>query len=132
MSNSPLTQPYPKVQSGEERMAESLTEWSQNGEDENQLVERMMDLLSPAPPVLSPVDMTYATQVAPIRIGPKGLGPADGTAEDEYSRWYATRVATVILIRDDGRITFVERDRTKLKDGEVVPANGERKEVFTV
>jgi uncharacterized protein with NRDE domain len=49
MSNSPLTQPYPKVQSGEERMAESLTEWSQNGEDENQLVERMMDLLSQVP-----------------------------------------------------------------------------------
>lgn len=49
MSNSPLTQPYPKVQSGEERMAESLIEWAQNGEDEDELVERMMVLLSQVP-----------------------------------------------------------------------------------
>ncbi|CAK9783531.1 unnamed protein product [Cutaneotrichosporon oleaginosum] len=39
MSNSPLTEPYPKVQSGEERMAESLTEWARNDEEEDQLVE---------------------------------------------------------------------------------------------
>lgn len=75
--------------------------------------------------------MTYATQVAPLRIGSTGLGPVDD-AGDEHARWYATRVATVILVRDDGQITFVERDRTKLKDGEAVPAHGQRKEVFTV
>ncbi|BEJ13226.1 hypothetical protein CspHIS471_0304000 [Cutaneotrichosporon sp. HIS471] len=131
MSNSPLTQPYPKVQSGEERMAESLTEWAHKDEDEDQLVERMMDLLSPAPPVHSAVDMTYATQIAPLRIGDMGLGPASG-AGDDSARWYATRVATVILVRDDGKITFVERDRTKLKDGEVVHSNTERREVFSV
>lgn len=46
MSNSPWAEPYPKVQSGEERMAVTLAEWSQKHEDEDQLVERMMQLVS--------------------------------------------------------------------------------------
>ena len=34
-------------------------------------------------------------------------------------RWYGTRVSTVILVRDDGEVTFVEKDRAVLVDGKV-------------
>lgn len=49
MSNSSWTEPYPKVQSGEERMATTLAEWAENRENEDDLVERMMELLSQVP-----------------------------------------------------------------------------------
>lgn len=46
ISNSPWNQPYPKVTEGEERMAKTLAAWTAAGGDEDDLVERMMDLLS--------------------------------------------------------------------------------------
>lgn len=46
ISNSPWTQPYPKVTDGEERMSVALEDWATAGGDEDDLVERMMDLLS--------------------------------------------------------------------------------------
>lgn len=88
----------------------------------------MLTDASPSPPVHSAYDMTVATQINPLRIGSGGLNDTN----DPKARWYATRVATVILVRDDGKIIFVERDRSKLENGEVVAALGERREVFTV
>jgi uncharacterized protein with NRDE domain len=41
--------------------------------------------------------------------------------EGQTGRWYGTRVSTVILVREDGRTTFIERDRAVLKDGDIQP-----------
>lgn len=46
ISNSPWDQPYPKVTEGEDRMTQTLEAWSAQGGDEDDLVARMMDLLS--------------------------------------------------------------------------------------
>lgn len=46
ISNSPWNQPYPKVVEGEERMTETLKAWTAAGGDEDDLIARMMDLLS--------------------------------------------------------------------------------------
>lgn len=75
--------------------------------------------------------MTFATQIAPIRIGTGGLDTTDDNI-DNTARWYGTRVATVILVKDDGTVTFVERDRFRLENGEAVAGHDQRKEVFTV
>lgn len=46
ISNSPWDQPYPKVTEGEERMTRTLEAWTTGGGDEDDLVDKMMDLLS--------------------------------------------------------------------------------------
>ncbi len=46
LSNSPLDAPWPKVMVGEASMEESLAEWTQSGGTEDELVERMMEILS--------------------------------------------------------------------------------------
>lgn len=46
MSNSPLAEPYPKVIEGEKQMTEALNEWTRNRGNEDDLVNRMMELLS--------------------------------------------------------------------------------------
>lgn len=86
---------------------------------------------SPSPAVYSALDMTFATQIAPLRIGAAGIDTKD-QQKDDTARWYGTRVATVILVKDDGTITFVERDRFKLENGEPVAGHGQRKEMFKV
>ena len=52
--------------------------------------------------------------------------------EGETGRWYGTRVSTVILIRDDGDVVFVERDIGELgPDGQARRGTGERRFRFT-
>lgn len=46
ISNSPWAQPYPKLVDGEERMGHALDCWTAEGGDEDDLVEKMMELLS--------------------------------------------------------------------------------------
>lgn len=45
LSNTPLAEPWPKVTEGEQRMSESLQEWTEKGEDHHDLVQRMMTVL---------------------------------------------------------------------------------------
>jgi uncharacterized protein with NRDE domain len=45
LSNTPLSQPWPKVIEGERRMSESLRNWNQKDEGDKGLVERMMQIL---------------------------------------------------------------------------------------
>lgn len=45
MSNTPLAQPWPKVSQGEEFMAETLAQWTEGNETQDQLVERLMEML---------------------------------------------------------------------------------------
>jgi uncharacterized protein with NRDE domain len=39
--------------------------------------------------------------------------------EGQPGRWYGTRVSTIILVREDGHVVFVESERALLIDGEV-------------
>jgi hypothetical protein len=45
LSNSSISRPFPKVVAGEEVMKESLGSWANNGENTEELVERMFVLL---------------------------------------------------------------------------------------
>lgn len=49
LSNTPLDAPFEKVTRGRSRMRRQLDDWTQSGENENELVDRMMDLLSYVP-----------------------------------------------------------------------------------
>ena len=46
LSNSSISQPWPKVNAGESAMAKSLKQWTESGGDDDNLVERMMKILS--------------------------------------------------------------------------------------
>jgi len=63
----------------------------------------------------------------PMRITPSlsADAPADGP------EFYGTRLATVLLIRRDGRVLFVERDIWQLdSNGEVTRGDPRRERVF--
>ncbi|KAL7423592.1 hypothetical protein Q5752_001173 [Cryptotrichosporon argae] len=230
LSNSPLDRPWAKVTAGEAAMRAHLVAWSAGAgagarADEADLVERMMDVLSPSVPLRSLADTTRCTLLKPLQIGadpdvdpsappklrlelhvkravadletplpsgPSSPAPLDpqsafiasepasavgpGMNENKHSdsstassadademappaahtgspasaagllpapapasaapaprrglRWYGTRVSTVILVRDDGHVVFVERDRARLVDGAPVEGGGERRFEF--
>jgi uncharacterized protein with NRDE domain len=39
--------------------------------------------------------------------------------EGQSGRWYGTRVSTVILVREDGHVVFVEKERALLVNGKI-------------
>ncbi|KAK4686918.1 hypothetical protein P7C73_g3192, partial [Tremellales sp. Uapishka_1] len=107
LSNSPMTRPWPKVVEGEEAMRMTLDEWADKLETEDELVERMMTLLSPGDAIDTLADTSKTTRLQPLLVGPNAdLFP---TPEDK-KRWYGTTLSTVILVKDSGETVFVERD----------------------
>ena len=70
------------------------------------------------PPIQVPnaPSSTPASASASTSHSETDTGSADQTARREAEgdntgfRWYGTRLSTVILVRDDGHVTFVERD----------------------
>jgi len=46
LSNSPMDKPFEKVEKGKGRMSEALSDWTTGKDDEEDLMDRMMDLLS--------------------------------------------------------------------------------------
>ena len=46
LSNSPMDKPFEKVETGKDRMSEELRDWTTRKEDEEDLMDRMMDMLS--------------------------------------------------------------------------------------
>ncbi|EIW73109.1 hypothetical protein TREMEDRAFT_42185 [Tremella mesenterica DSM 1558] len=128
LSNSPLKEPWPKVIFGEERMAQSLTQWEENEEDEDKLIERMFDILSDSKPINTLVDAKSSTTIPALKLGPNPLLPP----KQGEGRWYGTRLSTVILVRDDATVVFVERDVSMLsEDGrEAIKGKGERRFEF--
>jgi len=49
LSNTPMDQPWPKVTRGEAEMTRTLQEWADQGEEQDALVERMMEMLQYVP-----------------------------------------------------------------------------------
>ena len=140
LSNTPMAEPWLKVTEGEQRMSESLQEWTKRGEDHNGLVQRMMTvlqqvfsntvtytrltLLRQTVPLRSLADAALCTCLEPIRIGQNPPVPLDA---DSGGRWYGTRVSTVILVKNSGEVTFVERDIGEIDEqGRAKKGTGER------
>ncbi|KAL1405208.1 hypothetical protein Q8F55_008833 [Vanrija albida] len=128
ISNSPLDAPFPKVVQGEARMTQLLADWQAQEGSEDELVEGLMSLLSPSRPISTYTDMTYSTRIDPFLLGPNP--DTSPTPKPHGGRWYATRVSTVILVKDDGQVLFVERDIATLDNGVVIQGSDERKERF--
>ena len=79
-------------------------------------------------PLDSIADLSDCTCLHPV---PLGANPDQTIQEGEKRRWYGTRVTTVILVRDDGEVTFVERDIfVQDERGEAVRGKDERRFTF--
>lgn len=84
----------------------------------------------PAPPVTSAKDLFRATRVQPVIIGSDPSAPPTDS-QVEGGRWYGTRVSTVVIVRDDGHVVFVERDIALLdQSGKVQQGHDERRVVY--
>jgi hypothetical protein len=76
-------------------------------------------------PLNSIADLSDCTCLHPV---PVGANPDDTIRAGEKRRWYGTRVTTVILVREDGQVTFVERDIfVQDEQGEAVKGKDERR-----
>jgi len=70
-------------------------------------------------------DLSECTCLHPVAVGTNEDG---SVKEGEKGRWYGTRVSTVILVKDDGQVTFVERDIfVQNSRGEAVRGDEERR-----
>jgi uncharacterized protein with NRDE domain len=67
-------------------------------------------------PITSLADTTRCTLLKPLLVAPN---PEIPIQEGQPGRWYGTRVSTVILVRDDGHVVFLETERALLIDGKV-------------
>lgn len=61
--------------------------------------------------------------LTPLQVAPDIERPIE---DGQIGRWYGTRVSNVILVREDGQTTFIERDRAVLFDGEIQPGSERR------
>ncbi|WVQ96970.1 hypothetical protein IAU59_004079 [Kwoniella sp. CBS 9459] len=126
ISNSPMSEPWPKVQQGEKRMAETLSEWEKKGEGHKELVDRMFALLGQSRPIRSEEDMKSSTSIPLIKLPARAVTDMPTAPEDQQAaaaaakpRYYGTRTATIILVKESGETIFVERDVLRLdEDGE--------------
>lgn len=66
----------------------------------------------PDPPPANAVGLRNAIQITPLRVSAT-LAPDSSSSEPIY---YGTRLSTVVLVRRDGSVLFVERDIWKLDD----------------
>ncbi|KAI7891233.1 NRDE protein-domain-containing protein [Mucor mucedo] len=104
LSNSILTNPWPKVKKGEALLADILKKNPES--DEDTMVELLFDLLRTSEPMNDTTDITQVFSDLSERICiPKFDFPAD-LAEPTY----ATKTSTVVLVDHENRVTFVERD----------------------
>lgn len=79
-------------------------------------------------PLDSIADLSKCTCLHPVKLG---ANPDAKIQEGEKGRWYGTRVTTVILVKEDGGVTFVEKDIfVQDTSGEAVRGKDERKFQF--
>lgn len=78
-------------------------------------------------PLTSLAEAAKSTLLQPIEVAPN---PEQQLIPGQKGRWYGTRVSTIILVRDDGSTTFVEKTRAVLVDGQV-KAGSQRRFDFT-
>ncbi|KIJ64585.1 hypothetical protein HYDPIDRAFT_111952 [Hydnomerulius pinastri MD-312] len=102
---------WPKVQHGLHSLKGILDTLPPNT-SEDQLTERLFELLTWKSPQLprDRSELRNTVQVEPITI----------TATNDI---YATRLSTIVIVKRDGVVLFVERDRWKLTEGRPVLAD---------
>ncbi|KAG7087931.1 hypothetical protein E1B28_011977 [Marasmius oreades] len=110
---------WPKVTHGLrdlENLISQVTQASNKQTDESELADRLFELLS----WKSPEPLTERSQLRnTVEVVPLPATWGSGRAE-----YYGTRLSTVLLIRRDGQVTFIERDIWKLVDGKVTRWGG--------
>ncbi|OCF31850.1 hypothetical protein I317_03354 [Kwoniella heveanensis CBS 569] len=111
ISNSPMSEPWPKVQQGEKRMVDTLLAWEEKGEGDEELVERMFALLGQSCAIKSEEDMKSSTTIPLIKLPARAVTTLPTASADAAKpRYYGTRTSTIIIIKDSGETMFVERD----------------------
>ena len=80
-------------------------------------------IISQTMPLTSLADTTRSTLLKPLMVA---SNPEIPIQEGQKGRWYGTRVSTVILVRNDGSVTFIERDRALLVNGEIQSGSSRR------
>jgi len=124
------TGPWPKVDIGREMLEEILSarkvsEFQQGDDDEEKetaLVEALMEFMGWTPLSYKPSQDHRDSILVPPILVPSVIAqilPPDAAVPPKpptAQRLYGTRVTTVILVRRDGRVCFVERDRSTLRE----------------
>jgi len=119
---------WPKVQKGRNALSHLLSNIAV-ALPEDELVQRLFELLSwqsaEAPGNRSQLRNTI--EVPPLRMS----GSLAGDAVADGPEYYGTRLSTVLLVRKDGRVLFVERDVWQLdNDGRVTRGDPREDRVF--
>ncbi|KAI8328688.1 NRDE protein-domain-containing protein [Choanephora cucurbitarum] len=102
LSNSILTEPWPKVEEGKAKLADIL-----HHQEESSLIQALFDLLSTTEPMTNTEDANQILRDLQTRIyipqfdWPEYLGLKEPT--------YGTRTSNVILIDYGNHVTFIER-----------------------
>jgi len=111
---------WPKVLQGRAALQRILDEGSADGPEiadvDSHLVGRLMELLtarSPIPPPRERGELKNTILVPPLSASSSS---SSSSATDGHLELYGTRMAQVILVRRDGRVTYVERDIWALDD----------------
>ncbi|KAI6102333.1 NRDE protein-domain-containing protein [Pisolithus croceorrhizus] len=96
---------------------------------EDKIIEELFELLTWTPPTspTSRAGLCNTIQVDPILMptAENTLNTSGNEPTQPPQRYYATRLATVILVKRTGEVVFIERDRWMLPDE--VESNAERK-----
>ncbi|KAG9078051.1 hypothetical protein FRC06_008557 [Ceratobasidium sp. 370] len=131
------TNDWPKVLQGKSLFREIVgrNDWKEDG-----LVDRLCEMMStqnPTPPT-SRYELRTTITVPPVRvepnawstsIAPERVPASQHAAPDLKSRradYYCTRLTTVVLVRRDGKVDFVERDVWQKVEGEAEPVKADK------
>lgn len=118
LSNSAYSNPWPKVGMGEELLREEITQSASLDEEEEVLIRRLFGILSSDTLPEDGQGDDLETRMQQLRHSI--FIPPLFTQDDKQGPVYATQKQTILLLRKDGDVTFVERT---LFDGEVKPVH---------
>lgn len=55
-------------------------------------------------------ERAHLRETIQVRPLPINLGSSSSSSSESIAKFYATRLSTVLLVRKDGRVVFIERD----------------------
>ncbi|KAG8687316.1 hypothetical protein FRC08_012049 [Ceratobasidium sp. 394] len=129
---------WPKVVQGKSLFRDIVgrSDWEEDG-----LIDGLCEMMStqnPTPPT-SRYELRTTITVPPIRVQPtawsKSITPehlpasqhAAPDLKSQKADYYCTRLTTVVLVRRDGMVEFVERDRWVRGEGEAEPVGADKR-----